>query len=70
MQHEQAIEILRVIRSLPPEKLDEVRDFALFLREKYAVEGYSDEWSDEDMYEFSTASLTHFESTETDGANS
>jgi hypothetical protein len=66
MQNVQALELMRVISSLPPDKVAEVKDFALFLRDRYLGEGYSDEWSDEDMLEFSAASLAHFESTEMD----
>lgn len=55
-------EILDVINVLPAEKIAEVRDFALYLRDKYVDETYSDEWSDEDIRDFSAASFAYFES--------
>jgi hypothetical protein len=35
MTDTQTLEILDLLKSLPSEKIDEVKDFALFLREKY-----------------------------------
>jgi hypothetical protein len=64
MQNVQTLEIMKLISTLPPEKLAEVRDFAQFLRDKYVDEDYSDEWSDEDMRDFAAASLQYFEDSE------
>lgn len=52
MTNTDTIEILNALGRLPPEKADELRDFALFLRDKYGQADtieYSDEWTDEDM---------------------
>jgi len=59
---EKAIEIIRTISALPPEKVDEVRDFANFLKERYAAEApveYSDVWTDEDLRDLTAAALRH-----------
>lgn len=68
MTDTQTIELLdTAVRSLPAERIDEVKDFAIFLKERYAraeIIDYSDEWSDEDYRDFSAASLAYFEQTE------
>ncbi len=58
MTKTQTLEIVNALNSLPTEKVAEVRDFVLFLRERYGVKeavetiDYSDEWSDEDLRDF------------------
>lgn len=67
MTDTQTLEILEVIKSLPSEKLDEVKDFAIFLRERYGkseIVDESDEWTDEDLRDFSSASFKYFEESE------
>ena len=59
----ESIEVIQAMRGLPPEKIDEVKDFVFFLREKYIDVDYSDEWSDEDMRDFAEASALYFEAT-------
>ncbi len=62
LTNETAIEIIRTISALPPDKVDEVRDFANFLKERYgmttAVE-YSEVWTDEDLRDLTAAALHH-----------
>lgn len=60
----ETLEILKTIRSLPSDKVAELRDFAFFLRERYGQQEIideSNEWSEEDMQEFAAASLRYFE---------
>ena len=67
MTDTQTLEILEVIKSLPSERVDEVKDFAIFLRERYGkseVIDESDEWTDEDLNDFALASFAYFEQTE------
>jgi len=52
----QTLEIVNVLKTLPPDRISEVKDFALFLRERYGTTetiDYSDEWTDEDLKDFS-----------------
>ena len=52
-------EILRVLEGLPPDKVIEVRDFVNFLQSQYQqsqIVDDSDEWSDEDLRDFSASS--------------
>lgn len=59
---EQAQEILRGLKSLPADKVAAVRDFVRFLQAQYGgPQGVdeSDEWSDEDLRDFTSASLQH-----------
>ncbi len=65
----ESIEVIRAMRGLPPEKIDEVKDFVLFLRDKYVDVDYSDEWTDEDMRDFAAASALYFEATLGDEEN-
>lgn len=61
MTDTQTLEILKTLRALPSEKADEVRDFAIFLRERYGrpdVVDENDEWFDEDYADASLASVT------------
>ncbi len=67
MTDTQTLEILEVIKSLPAEKVDEVKDFAIFLRERYGkaeIVDESDEWTDEDLNDFALASFAYLEQTE------
>lgn len=67
MTDTQTLEILEVIKSLPAEKVAEVKDFAIFLRERYGktdIVDESDEWTDEDLKDFAIASFNYFEETE------
>lgn len=67
MTETQTLEILEVIKSLPSEKVDEVKDFAIFLRERYGKSekiDESDEWTDEDLQDISLASFAYAEETE------
>lgn len=64
MTETQTLEIVNVLKSLPSEKVIEVKDFALFLREKYRndeIIDESDEWSDEDLIEAVGASILYSE---------
>lgn len=64
MNETQTLEILEVIKSLPAEKIAEVRDFAVFLRERYGKNesvDESEEWTDEDMRDATNASLLYTE---------
>ncbi|KAF0250471.1 MAG: hypothetical protein FD167_143 [bacterium] len=61
----QETEILTLLRTLPKDKVDEVKDFALFLKTKYQSNiDYSTEWTDEDLADFSNASLNYFDDQE------
>jgi hypothetical protein len=56
----QTLEIVDALKTLPAEKIDEVKDFVLFLRERYGTTepvDESDEWSDEDLQDVSKASF-------------
>ncbi len=70
MTKTQTLEIMNALDSLPTEKVAEVRDFVMFLRERYAKEGavetidYNDEWSDEDLRDFSLDTFRRLEKTE------
>ncbi len=70
MTETQTIELIDAVKSLPPERIDEVKDFAIFLKERYAkpeIIDDSDEWSDEDLRDFTAASLDYFEKCEQEG---
>jgi len=54
LSREQASEILKVLNSLPQEKIAEVQDFALFLKSRYGVDEKS-YWTEEDIEDFSAA---------------
>jgi hypothetical protein len=61
MTDTQTLEILKTLRALPSEKAEEVKDFAIFLKERYGkpdVIDESDEWFDEDYLDASLASMT------------
>lgn len=60
MTETQTLEILDVLKNLPSEKIAEVKDFAVFLRERYGKNeaiDKSDEWTDEDLREVTNTSL-------------
>lgn len=62
MTDSQTLEILDVLKSLPSEKVAEVKDFAVFLRERYGKSetiAESDEWTDEDLQDVSNASIDY-----------
>ena len=52
-------EILQVLNGLPPEKVAEVKDFADFLQLQYTksqIIDESDEWSEDDLLDFTASS--------------
>lgn len=62
----QAEEILRALSTLPSEKVVEVQDFVLFLKEHYGREKTIDEsnaWTEEDLRDLTTAVLSHADQT-------
>jgi hypothetical protein len=64
MTDSQTLEILDVLKSLPSEKVAEVKDFAVFLRERYGKSetvDESDEWTDEDLQDASNASINYMD---------
>ena len=67
MSETQTLEIIDALRCLPAEKVAEVRDFVMFLRERYGEKeavgaiDYSDEWSDEDLKDFSVDTFRRLE---------
>ena len=66
LTRDQAAEILHALRGLPAGKVREVRDFALFLKERCQHPDpldESDEWTDEDIRDFLKASSEYAEET-------
>ncbi len=67
MTETQTLEIINALNSLPTEKVAEVRDFILFLREHYGKKGavetidYSDEWTEEDLRDLSLDTFRRLE---------
>ena len=60
MSRDQAEEILRLLNSLPDEKIQEVKDFALFLKSRYGQPvDESTEWTDEDLRDWTASSLNY-----------
>ncbi len=62
MTDTQTLEILEVLKTLPTEKISEVKDFAVFLRERYGkaeIVDESDEWTEEDLRDVTIASLRY-----------
>ncbi|MBI4604898.1 MAG: hypothetical protein HY721_23300 [Planctomycetes bacterium] len=60
----EAKEILRALAALPLDKVAEVRDFVLFLQERYgqvAAVDQSDSWSEEDLRDLTAAVLENAE---------
>lgn len=63
MTETQTSEIVKALKSLPSEKVTEVQDFVMFLRERYGktTVDESDEWTDEDLSDASKSSLKYFD---------
>ncbi len=62
LTRQQAEEMLRTLTSLPPEKVGEVQDFILFLKERYGQKKVIDEndaWSEEDIRDLTAAVLNY-----------
>jgi len=58
----QVSEIFQALELLPPDKVTEVRDFAVFLKErctKDQVVDESDVWTEEDLHDLSIASAEY-----------
>ena len=71
MNETQTLEIVNVLKTLPAEKITEVKDFALFLHERYGKSesiDESDEWTDEDLRDVTIASLHYFDELENEEA--
>ena len=67
MTNTQTLEILEALKNLPSEKIDEVKDFAVFLRERYGkaeIVDESDEWTEEDLRDVTIASLRYADESE------
>ena len=63
---EEVREIIHGLAELPSEKVQEVRDFVLFLKEHYGQrngEDWSDEWTEEDIRDLTRATLRYAEET-------
>ena len=59
MSEFQTAEILQALKNLPPEKINQVRDFVVFLQYQYGKSQLideSDEWTDEDLRDFTASS--------------
>ena len=57
-------EVVRELSMLPPEKVAEVYDFVLFLKNRRTAPlDESDEWSDEDQRDVTRASVCYAEAT-------
>jgi hypothetical protein len=53
-------DIVRALSSLPPDRIDEVYDFVLFLKTRHpAGVDQSDEWTEEDVQDVTNASLRY-----------
>jgi predicted transcriptional regulator len=58
-------DVVAIVSSLPPERVEEVYDFALFLRTRlHAPIDETDDWSEEDVRDVTAASLRYVESVE------
>lgn len=71
MTDTQTLEILDALKTLPSEKIDEVKDFAIFLRERYGkaeIVDESDEWTDEDLRDITIATLRYADEFENEAA--
>ena len=58
----QTEEVFRALNALPAEKVAEVQDFILFLKDRHGYEkpiDESDTWTDEDLHDLTTAVLNH-----------
>lgn len=59
MTSTETAEIIQILKRLPPDKIVEVRDFIHFLQSQYLRStriDESDEWSDEDLADFTASS--------------
>jgi hypothetical protein len=66
LTRERAEEILRTLATLPPDKVAEVQDFALFLKqqcERESAPDDSDAWTEEDLRDLTAAALEYAERT-------
>jgi hypothetical protein len=55
----QTTEILQALKTLPPDKVSEVRDFVVFLQYQYKKTqniDESDEWTNDDLSDFTASS--------------
>ena len=62
----EAVEIIQALRDLPADRVREVRDFALFLKQQSRSAlpvNESDEWTDEDIRDFLVASVEYADRT-------
>lgn len=62
MTNSQTLEILKELKTLPSDKIAEVKDFIAFLRERYGkteIIDESDEWTEEDLQDVTAASLRY-----------
>lgn len=62
MTNTQTFELISVLSTLPPDKINEVTDFANFLKERYGTDqdvDISDEWTDEDYADATRASMEY-----------
>ena len=62
----QAEEILRALSALPSEKIAEVQDFILFLKERYGYGKAVDEstiWTEKDLDDLTATVLNHADET-------
>lgn len=58
-------DVIEVLKDLPPERVEEVYDFALFLNSRCKSQSdFSDEWTEEDMRDATIASLRYADSLE------
>ena len=58
MFDKEQVEIFQDLKTLPPEKVSEVRDYVAFLKERYGkqpAENESEVWTEEDIEDFSKA---------------
>lgn len=58
----QTLEILETLRALPSEKAEELKDFAIFLRERYGKPleiDEDDEWSEQDYADATLTSMAY-----------
>ncbi len=64
MSEIQTLELIEAVKALPSERIEEVTDFAIFLKERYVkseIIDYSDDWSEEDLRDVTASSLAYFE---------
>ncbi|OLE55566.1 MAG: hypothetical protein AUG51_02505 [Acidobacteria bacterium 13_1_20CM_3_53_8] len=69
LTEKQVEEILQALNQLPSEKVEEARDFILFLQSQYGQQmiDESDAWTDEDLRDFTAASLSSQSASNRDG---